>query len=98
MPMKSTGIIRRIDDLGRVVIPKEIRRTCGIHEGDPLEIWLDNDCVVFKRYDAATGSKLAIERALDDIRSDWDLDNATRQDVVAKLKEAIAVLDGSRKE
>lgn len=49
--MKATGIIRRIDDLGRVVIPKEIRRTLGLHEGDPMEIFLDNDKgVIFKRY------------------------------------------------
>lgn len=48
--MKATGIIRRIDDLGRVVIPKEIRRTLRIHEGDPLEILLDGDGVIFKKY------------------------------------------------
>lgn len=48
--MKATGIIRRIDDLGRVVIPKEIRRTLKIHEGDPLEIFLENDCVCFQKY------------------------------------------------
>ena len=41
--MKATGIVRRIDDLGRVVIPKEIRRTMGIREGDPLQITLTND-------------------------------------------------------
>ena len=49
--MKATGIVRRIDDLGRVVIPKEIRRSCNIREGDPLEIFLDEDgAVVFKKY------------------------------------------------
>ena len=48
--MKTTGIIRRIDDLGRVVIPKEIRRNLGIREGDPLEIFLHEDCVCFKKY------------------------------------------------
>ncbi len=41
--MKATGIVRRIDDLGRVVIPKEIRRTMRIREGDPLQITLKND-------------------------------------------------------
>ena len=41
--MKATGIVRRIDDLGRVVIPKEIRRTLRIREGDPLEIFTSND-------------------------------------------------------
>lgn len=48
--MKATGIIRRIDDLGRVVIPKEIRRTINIREGDPLEIFLEDGGVVFKKY------------------------------------------------
>ena len=47
--MKATGIVRRIDDLGRVVIPKEIRRTMRIHEGDPLEIYTSSDGeVIFK--------------------------------------------------
>ena len=48
--MKATGIVRRIDDLGRVVIPKEIRRTCNIREGDPLEIFLQDGAVVFEKY------------------------------------------------
>lgn len=49
--MKATGIVRRIDDLGRVVIPKEIRRTMRIREGDPLEIYTDRDGeVIFKKY------------------------------------------------
>ena len=49
--MKPTGIVRRIDDLGRVVIPKEIRRTMRIREGDPLEIYTDKDGeIIFKKY------------------------------------------------
>lgn len=48
--MKCTGIVRRIDDLGRVVIPKEIRRTMKIKEGDPLEIFVGNGGVVLKKY------------------------------------------------
>ena len=48
--MKATGIVRRIDDLGRVVIPKEIRRTMRIREGDPLEIFTSNGEVIFKKY------------------------------------------------
>ena len=51
--MKATGIVRRIDDLGRVVIPKEIRRTMHIREGDPLEIFTDSEGgVVFRKYSA----------------------------------------------
>jgi len=49
--MKATGIVRRIDDLGRVVVPKEIRRTLRIREGDPLEIFTDKDgSVLLRKY------------------------------------------------
>lgn len=51
--MKATGIIRRIDDLGRIVIPKEIRRNMNIREGDPMEIYLDGgNRVVFEKYNS----------------------------------------------
>lgn len=54
--MKATGIVRRIDDLGRVVIPKEIRRTMRIREGDPLEIYTDRDGeVIFRKYSLMGG-------------------------------------------
>lgn len=49
--MKATGIVRRIDDLGRVAIPKEIRRTLSIHADDPLEIWTDGkDTLCLRKY------------------------------------------------
>lgn len=48
--MKATGIVRRVDDLGRVVIPKEIRRSLKIREGDPLEIFIENNGVCFQKY------------------------------------------------
>lgn len=48
--MKETGIVRRIDELGRVVIPKEIRKTLRIKEGDPLEIFTDRDELMMKKY------------------------------------------------
>jgi AbrB family transcriptional regulator (stage V sporulation protein T) len=54
--MKATGIVRRIDDLGRVVIPKEIRRSLRIREGDPLEIFVDRDGeIIFKKYSPFVG-------------------------------------------
>lgn len=50
--MKATGIVRRIDDLGRIVIPKEIRRTCNLREGDPVEFYSDkNGEILLKKYD-----------------------------------------------
>lgn len=54
--MKATGIVRRVDDLGRVVIPKEIRRTLRIREGDPLEIFTGSDGITFRKYSALQGN------------------------------------------
>ena len=49
--MKATGIVRRIDELGRIVVPKEIRRTLRIREGDPLEVYTDREGeIVLKKY------------------------------------------------
>lgn len=58
--MKATGIVRRIDDLGRIVIPKEIRRTMGVREGDPLEMFIDEKSggLTLISYHAETSSKL----------------------------------------
>ena len=48
--METTGVVRRIDDLGRVVIPKEIRRTLGIKDGTSLEIFVDRDMVALRKH------------------------------------------------
>lgn len=82
--MKATGIVRRIDDLGRIVIPREIRRNLGIREGDPLEIYTEKDgSVIFKKYSPlgdiesyarnASDSLIAcgIEAAIFDNFGDW---------------------------
>ena len=63
--MTATGIVRRIDDLGRVVIPKEFRRNMKIKEGDPLEIFTTRDGeVVFKKYNYADGHDWAKAKAI----------------------------------
>lgn len=49
--MKSTGIVRKVDELGRIVIPKELRRTLNIEEGDPLEIFVDGEEVILRKYE-----------------------------------------------
>ena len=49
--MKSTGIVRKVDELGRVVIPIELRRTLNINEKDALEIYVDNDRIILKKYE-----------------------------------------------
>lgn len=55
--MKATGIVRRVDDLGRVVIPKEIRRSLRIREGEALEIFLEDGKVVFAKYNDSEGKE-----------------------------------------
>ena len=51
--MKSTGIVRKVDELGRVVIPVELRRTLGIEIKDSLEIYVDGELIIFKKYEPA---------------------------------------------
>lgn len=90
--MKATGIVRRIDDLGRVVIPKEIRRKMGATEGAPLEIFVTDDGgVVFKRYIPI--SNIAercedMEKALDDISEDLEPEKVVAiRSHLSRLKE-----------
>ena len=61
--MKSTGMIRRIDDLGRVIIPKDIRRELFIKEGDPLELFVEDDKVIFQKYVPVDEVESIIEEA-----------------------------------
>jgi len=51
--MKSTGIVRKVDELGRIVLPIELRRTLGIDEKDPLEIYVDQERIILKKYQPA---------------------------------------------
>lgn len=48
--MKSTGIVRKIDNLGRIIVPKELRKSFNINEGDPLEVYTDGDNIILKKY------------------------------------------------
>lgn len=94
--MKATGIIRRVDDLGRVVIPKEIRRTMKIREGDPLEIYLEKDAVVFRKY----GVDLADEAdsLLENVVCYLDADAPCRDEVRLALERVVLLLKKHEKE
>ena len=83
--MKATGIVRRIDDLGRVVIPKDIRRTLHIREGDPLEIYTDYGSVIFNRYDPSSEWTRTLAELKEDIYNYFD--TYTSEDY--KLKKEI---------
>ena len=92
--MKATGVVRRIDDLGRIVIPKEIRRTLRIKEGDPIEIFTDKEGeVILKKYspigelsEFATGYAETLAKTTGHIACITDKDSV------------IAVSGGSKKE
>ena len=91
--MKATGIVRRIDDLGRVVIPKEIRRTLGIREGEPLEIFLDGkDTICFRKYEANLRSE--IDRLKDQIEACCDFPYETQARIEIVLGEAMELVKG----
>lgn len=90
--MTNTGIIHRIDDLGRVVIPREIRHRLHIKEGDPLELYLDGDTIGLKKYAETAYAQAAIERTIRDIEEDADLPDALRVRVKSKLREALESL------
>ena len=94
--MKATGIIRRVDDLGRVVIPKEIRRTLRIREGDPLEIYTEKDAVVFRKY----GHDLVGEAdsLLENVVCYLDADASCRDEVRLALERVVLLLKKHEKE
>jgi len=88
--MKATGIIRRVDDLGRVVIPKEIRRQCGIREGEALEIYVDKigsmPCVCFAKYATQFGDELnKVKEHIAD-----EMDCCGEHELSGRFKQAIA--------
>ncbi|TDQ34224.1 stage V sporulation protein T [Aureibacillus halotolerans] len=92
--MKATGIVRRIDDLGRVVIPKEIRRTLRIREGDPLEIFVDRDGeVILKKYSPISELGDFAKEYADAIH-----DSTGHIVIIADRDTFIAVSSGSKKD
>ena len=84
--MKSTGITRRIDDLGRVVIPKEIRRSLKVREGDKFEIYVDevSGMVCYQKLDTNNDICTELDRLLD--KYDYDFDEASKDYIVKCIK------------
>ncbi len=79
--MKTIGIVRKIDDLGRVVIPREIRRNLGIREGDPFEIFMDEDEIILRKYNASIGLEQHVRRledAFSEVKNEMDADTANQ--------------------
>lgn len=95
--MKATGIVHHVDDLGRVVIPKEIRRTLGIREGEPLEIYTDtlngNPVVCFAKYEFNLSNSAKALRDL--VESYLDYDHPHKQEILVRLAEVSKLLKDS---
>lgn len=68
--MKTTGVVRRIDDLGRIVIPKEIRKTLHIRDGESMEIYVDNEFITLKKYSSFDGLSNISKLLVDSINSE----------------------------
>lgn len=88
--MKATGIIRRVDDVGRVVIPKEIRKRIGIVDGEPMEIYLEDDAIVYKKYNANISVGDAINRLRDHIEN--EIDCICQDELLEKIVEMKNIL------
>ena len=90
--MKATGIVRRIDDLGRVVVPKEIRRTLKIREGDPLEIYTDREGeIVLKKYSPLGEIRLFASQYADSLAS------FVEHTVIVTDRDTVVAVSGGRK-
>lgn len=88
--MRATGIVRRVDDLGRVVIPREIRRSMGIREGEPMEIYLENDAVIFRRYSYKLTAEVA--RVAELVEQNCNADQETLHLLTDKFLEIAKIL------
>lgn len=89
--MKTTGIIRRIDDLGRIVIPKELRRTLRIKNGDSLEIFVDNEDIILKKYSPMESIEEAATKYVD------SFNQVIKHSVIVTDKDKVIAASGSLK-
>ena len=89
--MKQAGIIRRIDDLGRIVIPREIRNKLRIREDDPLEMFIRDNTVVLMKYNARKPIKETLDLLYEIVEKDRELNCGP--ELLAKVREMIAILE-----
>ena len=88
--MKATGVVRRIDDLGRIVVPKEVRRTMRIKEGESLEIFVDGtDKIVLKKYSPVQNVNDFVSEFVDSIYA------SNKKDIVVTDNEKIIAVAGN---
>lgn len=87
--MKATGIVRKVDQLGRIVLPKELRNVLDIYEGTPLEIYVDDEKIILKKY-VASEPLLEVMTALKELKQlQSTLGNTDHKDVLSKAIKLI---------
>ena len=101
--MRATGIVRRIDELGRVVIPKEIRKSMRIKDGDALEIFIEKDMVCFKRYNLNSDFLEEIKNLEDNILNEYYIaDNEEEVNIIKmafqEIKYQLKAIEDKREE
>lgn len=84
----TTGIVRRLDDLGRVVIPKEIRRRCGLADGDPLEIGVEDDHITLTPYRPYAEDQISAQL---EVLADWyeSIEDYRHAEVLRKMRKEL---------
>lgn len=94
--MKATGVVRKIDELGRIVIPKEIRRTLNINDGEEVEIFVDNDSIILKKFYRLLTLKELVQKYIERMEKyiNCDLIITDREKIILSLKEQYKALVG----
>ena len=90
--MKNTGIIRRIDDLGRILIPKEIRRRLRLVDGDPIEFFLEEDMICLKKYNPEGDIRIRLSELDAVIQEEEDLDPYKKGELRRMIRDMEKVL------
>lgn len=90
--MSDNSFIRKIDDLGRLVVPRDIRRKLNITENNPLEVSVSDDSIIIKKYDRTTITREVIQNAFLLINDDQFLSQTDKEFVLSKLSEALRYL------
>ena len=94
--MKATGLVRRIDELGRVLIPKEVRKILNVSHGDALEVFIDSDNqeIILRKYGAESERMSALKSLRNNIASDSDIDPKVKEAALSMIDSMQKFLDG----